>query len=234
MVFALFIVLAGCTEKKAPAAGAGNQKPALKEGANLLAEINGQDLNGFRWMNAPERLQASGSSIQATVGEGTDFFNSPEDNTIAATASLLYREATGDFVATALVQPDFSSVWNAAALMAHIDSLNWIKFAFENSDATGPGIVSVVTRGVSDDANGPILEGRASIWLRIIRKGNLYALHWSENGRDFKMARLSVLPESDTVKIGMEAQSPVGKTATHTFLYFSLEERTVEDMRKGE
>lgn len=64
----------------------------------------------------------------------------------------------GDFVATALVQPDFSSQWNAVALMVHIDDKNWIKFAFENSDATGPSIVSVVTKEVSDDANGMVIS----------------------------------------------------------------------------
>ncbi len=234
IILTLFLALLGCTGQEPSTAESDKPGMAVEQGNNLLADMSPQGLNGFRWMNKPENLQISGNSIQVTAGKETDFFNNPEDLTIAATAPLLYREAAGDFVATALVQPDFSSVWNAAALIVHIDSANWIKFAFENSDATGPGIVSVVTKGVSDDANGPVLDGREAIWLRIIRKGDIYALHWSEDGREFKMARLSSLPGNGVVKIGMEAQSPTGETAKHTFLYFSLEERTVGDLRKGE
>jgi regulation of enolase protein 1 (concanavalin A-like superfamily) len=145
----------------------------------------------------------------------------------------LFKNVSGDFVATTLAKPDFSDMWNASALMVHIDSINWIKFAFENSDATGKSIVSVVTKGISDDSNGVILNDQNSIWLRIIRKADIYALHWSKDGKDFKMARLSTLPKSDSVKIGMEAQCPIGKPAMHEFLFFSIEERTVENLRTG-
>lgn len=234
IALALLIALSACAGWRAPNSGKDTYDMAMDQDDNLLAKMSLQNLNGFRWMNSPAGLQASGNSIRVTAGEGSDFFNNPEDGKITATAPLLYREVACDFVATALVQPDFSSVWNAAALMVHIDSARWIKFAFENSDATGPGIVSVVTNGASDDANGPILAGRRAVWLRIIRKGGIYALHWSENGSDFKMARLSSLPSEGAVKIGMEAQSPVGKSATHSFLYFSLEERAVKDLRKGQ
>ncbi|MBW1916293.1 MAG: DUF1349 domain-containing protein, partial [Deltaproteobacteria bacterium] len=115
----------------------------------------------------------------------------------------------------------------------HIDSTNWIKLAFENSDATGKSIVSVVTKQVSDDANGPVLSTEDSIWLRIIRKGNTYALHWSKNGKVYKMARISSLPVSQAVKIGMEAQCPSGNGAKHEFLYFSIEQKTVNNLRTG-
>ena len=117
--------------------------------------------------------------------------------------------------------------------MVHIDPLNWIKFAFENSDATGKSIVSVVTRGVSDDANGVIIE-EDEIWLKIIKKDNLYSMHWSKDGQTFKMARLSRMPAAPTVKIGLEVQCPAGQGAQHELLYFSLEEKTVKDLRKGQ
>jgi len=91
-----------------------------------------------------------------------------------------------------------------------------------------------VTDGISDDANGAVLTNEDSIWLRIIKKENVYSLHWSKNGMDFKMARLSAIPVSSTVKVGIEAQCPAGKFAEHTFLYFSIDQRTVVDLRKGQ
>jgi hypothetical protein len=42
------------------------------------------------------------------------------------------------------------------------------------------------------------------------------------------------MPKAEKVKIGVEAQSPIGKEAQHVFLYFNIESKTVNDLRKGE
>ena len=136
-------------------------------------------------------------------------------------------------MAKALVRPDFSSQWNAVALMVYANDKNWIKFAFENSDATGNSIVSVVTQNLSDDSNGVILNGQEQVWFKVIRKDNNFAMLWSKDGKDFKMARLTTLPEFESVKIGIEAQSPVGDSAVHEIIFFDLEKTRVKDMRKG-
>ncbi len=190
-------------------------------------------MNEFEWMNKPESHEITDGVLRITATKGTDFFNNPEDNSSTSSAPFLYREIKGDFVAKALVRPDFSSQWNAVALMVYVNENNWIKFAFENSDATGDSIVSVVTRNLSDDSNGVILKDQEQIWLKIIRKDDNFAMLWSKDGKDFKMARLTTLPEFDSVKIGIEAQSPVGESAVHEILYFDLERTRVKDMRKG-
>ena len=193
--------------------------------------ITGEVVSELNWMNQPKSLTVNDGSLKITVDKGTDFFNDPGDSSVVASAPFIYKEVKGDFVVKALVQPGFSSQWNAVALMLHLDSLNWIKFAFENSDATGPGIVSVVTKGTSDDANGVILNREMRVWLAMARKGNIYSMHWSKDGTDFKMARLTSMPNQDLVKIGIEAQSPVGESVTHEVLFFEIKETTVEDIR---
>ena len=190
---------------------------------NIVSELN--------WMNRPQSFVVEDNTLKITVDEGTDFFNNPEDNSIVGSAPYLYDEVEGDFIVKALVQPDFSSQWNAVAVMLHIDSLNWIKFAFENSDATGPSIVSVVTKGHSDDANGVILDEEPMIWLAMVRKHNIYSMHWSLDGENFKMARLTSMVDQNAVKIGIEAQSPVGKSAVHQVHYLEIVEKTVENLR---
>ena len=207
--------------------------PDVLQETNMLSDISDENLNRFKWINRPDTYSINNGVLTVQAEKGTDFFNNPEDSTSTATAPLLYQEIHGDFVATALVRPDFSSLWNAVALMVHIDDSAWIKFAFENSDATGKSIVSVVTKMYSDDANGAILKEADQIWLKLIRKNNVYAMHWSRDGKDYKMARLSVMPEAASVKIGIEAQCPVGMFATHKILFFGVVENTVGDLRKG-
>ena len=201
---------------------------------NLLDKMSKKNLQSFTWMNEPEEFQFFDGSLKIKTGEKTDFFNNPENNEITANAPFLYKELEGDFVATALVKPNFDDIWNACSIVIHMDATHWIKLAFENSDATGKSIVTVVTNGISDDANGAVLNEKDSIWLRIIRKGNIYALHWSEDGKDFIMARLAAMPVFDKVKVGLETQCPAGEGAEHEVLYFSIEQRTITDLRKGQ
>ena len=182
-------------------------------------------------MNEPSSFDVQDGSLQITVAKGTDFFNNPEDSSVVESAPFLYQEVAGDFVAKAVVQPDFSAQWNALSMMVYLDSLNWIKFAFENSDATGPSIVTVVTKGTSDDANGVILDSTSTVWLAIARKANIYSMHWSTDGDTYQMARLTSMRSHQSVKIGVEAQSPVGDSAAHQVHYFELVEKTVENLR---
>lgn len=202
--------------------------------ANQLLEMESGNTKDFLWLNPPKKHAITKGVIMIEAEGNTDFFIDPENKKKTATAPFLYKKIIGDFVAIALVQPDFKDQWNAGSLFMMIDDSHWIKFAFENSDATGKSIVSVVTRMVSDDANGAILNNSNQVWLKMIRKGNLYAMHWSLDGIKYNMCRLAAMPKAEKVKIGLEAQSPVGETAHHQFLYFNIESKTVKDLRKGE
>lgn len=233
LILILMLFLLSCNNTETPSSDEKLNNIQMNKDHNLLETMSNANLQGFKWMNAPEAFQFSKGSLKVTSGGKTDFFNNPENNEITANAPYLYKEIKGDFVATTLVQPDFSDIWNACSIVIHMDTTHWIKLAFENSDATGKSIVTVVTNGISDDANGAVLTNEDSIWLRIIKKENVYALHWSKNGMDFKMARLSAMPVSNTVKVGIEAQCPAGQSAEHAFLYFSIDQRTIMDLRKG-
>lgn len=201
---------------------------------NILAGISKEHMGGLQWVNEPAEYSIRNGELFVTATKGTDFFINPEDLSNSASAALLFKEVTGDFVAIACVSPDMSSVWNAGGLLVLIDDDNWIKFVFEYSDATGPSVVTVTTRGISDDANGERLTDHSKIWLKLARKGNNYAMHWSEDGIKYKMARLSAMSPAGLIKIGLEAQCPVGESARHSFQHFSIESKTVQDLRKGE
>ncbi|MEQ8471643.1 MAG: DUF1349 domain-containing protein [Marinoscillum sp.] len=219
----LSLLISGCNPNKEQSTAS----PLSKIEANMTEGA----VSSMSWMNPPQSLLTKNNSLRVTVNEGTDFFNNPEDSSVVGSAPYLYETIEGDFVAKALVQPDFSAQWNAVALMAHLDSLNWIKFAFENSDATGPSIVSVVTKGTSDDANGVVMNEEMKVWLAIARKGNNYSMHWSLDGKNFKMTRLTSMPNQNAVKIGIEAQSPVGESVTHQIHFFQTEQTSVENLR---
>ncbi len=201
--------------------------------SNVLPSMDGNTISPFQWLNPPPQARFEEGTLTIVASPDTDFFIDPENGNSNATAPLLWRDVEGDFVATALVEPDLSDTWHAVALMVLIDDTNWIKFAFENSDATGPSIVSVVTRGVSDDANGAVLSNTQKVWLKLTRKDDVYAMHWSLDGENYRMSRVAKMSHASSVKVGVEAQSPLQAGATHRIHHLSIESKTVENLRTG-
>jgi hypothetical protein len=94
-------------------------------------------------------------------------------------------------------------------------------------------IVSVVTRGVSDDCNSFAVAG-GSVWLRIARLGPASAFHASTDGRRWELVRHFSLGESVEPAIGFEAQSPTGQGCNVTFDQVRFDARRLADLRSGD
>src|SRR5699024_9658791 len=76
-------------------------------------------------------------------------------------STLLGTPPAGDFQLSARVTVDFRSTFDAGVLLVWVDDRRWSKLCFELTPAGEPMIVSVVNRGVSDDANGAIIDGQS-------------------------------------------------------------------------
>ncbi len=116
--------------------------------------------------------------------------------------------------------------------MVRHDELHWAKICFEKTDFGTTAAVSVVTNGVSDDANGADITV-PELWLQMARVEDVFGLQYSLDGLHWRMVRLFMLPVPPAVRVGVVAQCPVGQGATIDFLSFSVEQRTVKDLRAG-
>lgn len=202
-------------------------------GKNLLLDLTEQNMGSFKWENESSYTLLSKGGIQIYAPAETDFFCNPDGTSVQDSAPYLYLDITGDFVMKAHVSHPFKFQWDAAVLMIREDANRWAKLCFEGSDFGTQAIVSVVTdNGVSDDANG-VNYHWPSVWLQIVRKGNLFGMHYSPDGKTWNMVRYFALDVPETIKAGMEAQCPVGEGTNVDFMYFSIENRTVEDVRAG-
>lgn len=194
------------------------------------------DYSDWKWLNESRAVMMNGE-IAIEAPAKTDWFNNPvpESGRIpapVANAPFFYTEVTGDFVFRARVRPNHRYVYDACALMVIRDEYTWAKAAFEQSDFGTKAAVCVVTRQVSDDANGCNIDQDAA-WLQIVRAGDIFCVHYSLDGERYDMVRLFHLPAGETVKVGLEAQSPAGEGGLRFFSNVSLELRTVKDIRKG-
>lgn len=147
--------------------------------------------------------------------------------------TLLGEPPEGDFVLSARVEVDFASAFDAGVLLVKFDETHWAKLCFEYSPDLRPMVVSVVARGVSDDANGEVIAG-GHVWLRIARLSGAWAFHSSLDGRRWELARLFALDVAGvTPVIGFEAQSPTGEGCEVRFSEVSFESRTLGELRDG-
>lgn len=188
-------------------------------------------LEKMKWMN-PSQVAQEGSRILLQAHPQSDCFISPVDATATMNAAFGYCEVQGDFVIRAKVSHAFCSTYDAGALMFLAEDRLWAKLAFEQTDLGTHAVVSVITSGVSDDANGVNVEGD-SIWLQMARKGSAFAMHYSLDAKRFLMHRFFSLPCGQAGKLGIAAQSPLGLGGTFAFEELVLESRTLEDLRQG-
>jgi regulation of enolase protein 1 (concanavalin A-like superfamily) len=177
------------------------------------------------WKNAPLSWHYDPrAGLQIAAGPKTDWFVDPFDGTLARNAPILLFTPGRDYVLTSRVTARFSTKWDAGALMLMGDDHHWAKLSYEYSPDGKPTLVTVVTRGLSDDSNSVSVPGD-SVYLRITRSDKTYVFYFSTDGQHWQNLRTFSLDTDLTMQVGFEAQSPAGKGASATFTSISYEAR---------
>lgn len=179
------------------------------------------------------------ATVTAAAAAHSDIFIDPgADSQLNAesmlnAATLLGVPPDGDFQFSARVTVDFEATFDAGVLLLWIDDRHWGKLCFEYSPDREPMIVSVVARGVADDANAFAVDGR-TVWLRVSRIDHAIAYHASLDGKTWRMIRFFTLDDTSApASIGFEAQSPTGDGCTVTFDDIHFTRERLHELRDG-
>lgn len=192
------------------------------------------------WYGVPVRSRFLGSSaLEITAGSKTDLFVNPQggESTLDAASALnaprLLARVSGDFQLVSHVAVEFAATFDAGVLLIWVGDDQWGKLCFEYSPQGNPMVVSVVTKGVSDDANSFVTPHR-DVWLRASRVGRAFAFHASLDGRRWEFIRHFALDAGETVELGFEAQSPTGEACTARFEEIRFSDQRLGDLRSGD
>jgi regulation of enolase protein 1 (concanavalin A-like superfamily) len=201
---------------------------------NLLDGLTPETLaaRGLHWEHTPEWKPLPRGGLRMTVPAVTDYFRDPAGEKIKDNGPFLWQDVSGDFVARLHVRPNFAGMYDAGGILVRQDEERWAKLCFERTNFETTAAISVVTRGLSDDANGVDLAV-PDLWLQICRAGNALGMQYALDGRSWRKVRRFHLPLAPTVRVGVLAQSPGAAGTTVDFLWFSVESRTVADTRTG-
>jgi regulation of enolase protein 1 (concanavalin A-like superfamily) len=178
--------------------------------------------------------RADEHGLELSAGAETDLFGDPAGGSPQANAPALVGPAPeGDFLFSARVACEQYSTFDAGVLLVYSDEKNWAKLCLERSPQGRPTVVSVVTRGVSDDCNSLVCE-RAEISLRLARIDNCFAFHASSGDGLWDLVRYFALDGAGEVEVGFLAQSPTGSGCSARFEQIAFERRRLGDLRNGE
>lgn len=185
------------------------------------------------WRPEPVSFGTGESSLWAEAGAHTDLFVDPGSGVEALNAPRLLGPVAGDFTLAAHVSVDFLSTFDAGALLVFAHERGWAKLCFELSPEDEPTVVSVVTRGVSDDCNS-FAAGRSDVWLRIARLGTAFAFHASTDGMRWELIRHFALDTDAELHAGVLVQSPRGEGCTARFESIAFASVRLTDIRSGD
>lgn len=189
----------------------------------------------LHWQNDPLDWQAGpDGSLSITAGERTDWFADPNGRLATGNApSALFRPPDEDFLLSARLTVEFGATYDAGVLRIHERDDVWAKACFEYSPQARPTIVSVVTRGLSDDCNSVAIDGNA-VYLRIAKNGMTFAIHYSKDGAYWYLVRYFTLGKLENLQVGFSAQSPTGERCAAVFSEISYHQGVLADNRSGE
>jgi regulation of enolase protein 1 (concanavalin A-like superfamily) len=189
----------------------------------------------FAWHIEPEswRAEADGSLIVRS-GPKNDYFHDPASGKRTATAPCALMELEEpSFILSTHASLVGAETFDAAVIFVRSAEESWAKFCVENSPARVPTIVSVVTRGVSDDCNG-IALGSPDVFLRVAKTPSTLAFHYSLDASYWHLVRYFSLGALHSVHIGLVAQSPLGQGCEATFSNLAYRSGELGNLRDGQ
>ena len=186
------------------------------------------------WQNAPVAWRVEhGSELTIRSGKETDWFVDPFDSTVHNTAPMLLFVPADDYVLSAKVKVGFNAKWDAGALMVWADDHHWAKLSFELSPAKQPTMVTVVTRGLSDDCNSIPIPGN-TVYLQIAKSGPAYVFYSSADGKIWQVLRVFSMGDSAKARVGFESQSPAGAGTEAVFSEFRYSAKKIANIYNNE
>lgn len=189
----------------------------------------------MQWHDSPRAWEIEGGNgLAITAGAETDWFIDPagtgrKDNAPCA----LLTPPGGPFLLRARVAVDFVSTFDAGVLQVRERDDLWGKLCFEYSPQGQPMVVSVVTRGFSDDCNSAVIDSR-EVYLRVYWHAPTFAFHYSRDGRFWHLVRYFTLGNPEHLRVGFSSQSPTGQGCRARFTEIDFRQASLKDIRSGE
>lgn len=190
--------------------------------------------NPLQWRGKPQNWSLDPENkLSISAGRQTDWFIDPGGTMTIQNAPALLAPIQRPCILKALVTSDCKATFDAGVLVVYQADDQWAKLCLELSPQKQLTIVSVVTKGTSDDCNS-VPVTKSSIYLRVSILEKAYAFHYSLDGSLWNLVRYFTLDGNNPVEVGFLAQSPTGEGCTATFSEIVYLPEKLADIRSGQ
>lgn len=172
-----------------------------------------------QWQNEAPGWSATDRSLTLAAPQKTDWFEWPGGDYHADSAPRLLFKADGDFSFSTRVEVTAHKTYDAGCLALYGTPTLWSKLCLEAQAGGGLSVISVVTRGLSDDVTSFPVSG-TSTYLKLAKDHKVLFLYASKDGKAWQIIRKFSLDAPDGFSVGFSAQSPDGAGATARFTDF--------------
>ena len=187
----------------------------------------------LRWQGVPQNWSwGADDTLSISAGRLTDWFLDPGGSVNVLNAPALFAEVQQPCMLKARVTSNASAMFDAGVLAVYQADDQWAKLCFELSPQGQLMVVSVVTKGTSDDCNSIPISGN-SVYLRLSVLEKAYAFHYSLDNKTWNMVRYFTLNDRKKIEIGFLSQSPTGEGCTATFSEIGFVAEKLADLRSG-
>ena len=166
-----------------------------------------QPLTQGEWLNEPEAVQVSGSSLLVTAKANSDFWRTTSYGFVHDSGHAMLNDFPQDSAVELTWRLNYREQFDQAGLMVWADEENWTKAGIEFADGS-PQLGAVVTKVMSDWSVAPVPDWMDKlVQLRVSRSGDALTIRAKCQG-DWKLVRLSPLDPSLDWKVGLHVASP--------------------------
>jgi regulation of enolase protein 1 (concanavalin A-like superfamily) len=183
--------------------------PKIQTPAEPIVWAFTESLNGAK----AQLSLAPNGALQLAAGAETDYFIEPGLQPYEkANAPLLLRtvDNTRPFTFTVKTTPVHTVKYDAGMAFLYVSDKEWLKFAFEADERMNKRLVTVKTKGFSDDNNHDAVDS-PSVFLKISSDTKVVGFYYSTDGQQWQLVRVFKNEYPPTLKIGIGSQSPAGK-----------------------
>jgi uncharacterized protein len=185
------------------------------------------------WINQPASWNYQKGKFTIVAAEKTDLFVDPQHEYSVVNSPKAVFASSDSFLLSTEVEVNFKTDYDAGVLVVFAGVDEWAKLCFEYSPQKKPFVVSVVNNGISDDCNHSPIEGN-KVFLRIAGLGkNIFAFHYSTDGKYWNLVRYFHLSAKNEARIGFSSQSPTGLSCSSSFTQISYRMIKLTDIRNG-
>jgi regulation of enolase protein 1 (concanavalin A-like superfamily) len=176
------------------------------------------------WLNEPMYFEYRGKDLFVRTSKETDFWRGTFYGFWRDNGHFLYKSVTGDFSAEVTICGDFKELYDQAGLMVRLSESHWIKAGLEYTDDALHFSV-VANNDNSDWSQMRVGSDNGLMRLRLSRHAEAIRVQYlDQNDNHWKTARLSYLPKTDSIDVGVMCCSPKREGFEVTFKNFIVGE----------